>query len=138
MNTQELLDLANQGNVNAMFNLGVIYSKGDGEKESKPLAKTWYEKVAASGDSNAKNIIDLMAISDVSNRVSIDAQMCKAVASFGFGDTGFKYMLECLNDALDKSRDLRSPSENDIFQRREIYRHPGMITHLSEGDDYLR
>lgn len=34
MNTQELLDLANKGNVTAMFNLGVIYSKGDGEKQT--------------------------------------------------------------------------------------------------------
>ena len=138
MNTQELLDLANQGNVDAMYNLGVIYSKGDGEKKNKPLAKTWYEKAATCGDSDAKNIVDSMAISDASNRVSISAQMCKAVASFGLGDTGFEYALDCLNDALDKSQDLWSPSENDLFQRREIYRYLGMITYLSEGDDYLR
>lgn len=138
MSTQDLLELANQGNVTAMFNLGVIYSKGDGEKKNKPLAKTWYEKAAACGDADSKRIVDSMATSDALNRTSIGAQMYKAVASFNLGDIGFEYALECFNDALDKSQDLWSPTENDLFQRREIYRYLGMITYLGEGDNYLK
>ncbi|MDC4501121.1 sel1 repeat family protein, partial [Acinetobacter baumannii] len=52
---------ATQGNVNAQFNLGILYAKGLGVSKNYEIAKQWIEKAAEQGHENAKIIITQLA-----------------------------------------------------------------------------
>ena len=45
---------ADQGNADAQFALGNLYTKGDGVPKSEPEAIKWYQKAAAQGHAKAR------------------------------------------------------------------------------------
>ena len=51
------LPLAGQGNVNAQFNLGVMYDNGHGVKQDDVEAMKWYRKTAEQGNANAQALL---------------------------------------------------------------------------------
>ncbi len=50
----ELRPLAEQGNADAQYNLGLMYDKGYGVPQDYGQARQWYEKAAAQGKTNAQ------------------------------------------------------------------------------------
>ena len=137
--TQNMLDLANQGDSDAMYNLGVIYLKGINEKKNTPLAITWFEKAAAYGDTDAKKLIDSMQSDDILARAVISKENLDAYMSFQMGKSEYREAIAGYKRVLEKSEDIWTPTEKDLFTRREIYRNLGMITYLlKEGEQYLQ
>ena len=43
---------ANQGNVEAQFDLGMMYNKGEGVRQNKATAKEWFGKACDNGAQN--------------------------------------------------------------------------------------
>lgn len=138
MTTSELVSLANEGNVDAMYNLGVIYSTGDGVKMDKPLAKFWYEKAAENGDADAKELLESMESTDALKRIAVSGKVLEAYMSFQIGRAGFEDAKRSYKKALNSSEEIWSPTSEDLLQRREIYRYLGMITYLCKDEDYLK
>lgn len=62
--TQEEIQMniyfAEQGNAKAQFNLGLMYSKGEGVKQSKTNAVKWYKKSAEQGFAAAQYSLAIM------------------------------------------------------------------------------
>ena len=56
----DLLELAEQGDANAQFNLGVMYSNGQGVPENDKTAVMWYTKAAEQGFANAQGNLGFM------------------------------------------------------------------------------
>mgnify|MGYP003359089257 FL=1 len=56
------LPLAEQGNVNAQFNLGVMYYKGQGVKQDYFEAVKWYRQAEKQGDAKAQLNLGVMYI----------------------------------------------------------------------------
>ena len=54
MDFDETLDLANQGDANAQYSIGLIYSLGQGVPQDYYKASKWFEKSALKGNSNAQ------------------------------------------------------------------------------------
>ena len=54
------LQLAEQGDAQAQFNLGLIYYKGEGVRQDKQKAVEWYRKAAEQGDARAQYNLGLM------------------------------------------------------------------------------
>ena len=54
------LPLAEQGDVNAQFNLGVIYEKGQGVKQDYFEAVNWYRKASEQGYAKAQFNLGMM------------------------------------------------------------------------------
>lgn len=52
--------LAEQGNPNAQYNLGVIYDRGYGVERDYAKARAWYEKAAAQGNASAAHNLGMM------------------------------------------------------------------------------
>ena len=52
--------LAEQGNANAQYNLGVMYFKGEGVPQSYPNAVFWYRHAAWQGDASAQLELGVM------------------------------------------------------------------------------
>lgn len=52
--------LAEKGEVDSQYNLGVIYYSGDGVKQDYVEAAKWFRKAAAQGDRLARNYLGLM------------------------------------------------------------------------------
>ena len=52
--------LADQGDVNAQFNLGSMYEKGEGVPENDAEAVKWYRKAADQGNADAQLILGYM------------------------------------------------------------------------------
>ena len=52
---------AEAGDVDAQFNLGLHYFKGEGVSQNDALAKLWYTRAAAQGDVTAQYNLGLMA-----------------------------------------------------------------------------
>lgn len=52
--------LAEQGYASAQFNLGVMYSKGEGVKQDDIEAVKWYRKAAEQGHKNAQYNLGVM------------------------------------------------------------------------------
>ena len=50
----ELRPLAEQGDADAQYNLGLMYDKGYGVPQDYGQARQWYEKAAAQGKTNAQ------------------------------------------------------------------------------------
>ncbi len=50
----ELRPLAEQGNADAQYNLGLMYDKGHGVPQDYGQARQWYEKAAAQGNAMAQ------------------------------------------------------------------------------------
>ena len=46
--------LANQGDVDSQFNLGLMYSQGEGVRQDYSKARQWYEKAANQGSAEAQ------------------------------------------------------------------------------------
>ncbi|HHF7224569.1 TPA: tetratricopeptide repeat protein [Haemophilus influenzae] len=53
------LPLAEQGDANVQFNLGVMYAEGQGVKQDDFEAVKWYRKAAEQGDANAQAYLGL-------------------------------------------------------------------------------
>jgi TPR repeat protein len=51
---------AEQGNVDAQNNLGVMYYSGEGVSRDTDKAKEWFSKAAAQGNEEAKANLDAM------------------------------------------------------------------------------
>jgi TPR repeat protein len=51
------LKAAEQGNVKAQYNLGVMYDTGAGVPRSHTQAVAWYSKAADQGDADAKRAL---------------------------------------------------------------------------------
>ncbi|MCA1955421.1 MAG: sel1 repeat family protein, partial [Zymomonas sp.] len=51
---------ANQGLVEAEFNLGIAYLKGQGVQKDKDKATFWLGKAADKGDSHAQDVLEMM------------------------------------------------------------------------------
>ena len=51
---------AEQGDASAQYNLGVMYSKGQGVPQDYKEAVVWYRKAAQQGDANAQNNLGVM------------------------------------------------------------------------------
>ena len=47
---QWYLKAAEQGYADAQYNLGLMYEKGQGVRQSKIVAKEWFKKACANGD----------------------------------------------------------------------------------------
>jgi len=56
------LPLAEQGNVNAQFNLGLMYQKGEGVKQDYFEAVKWYRQAEKQGDAKAQLNLGVMYI----------------------------------------------------------------------------
>lgn len=54
-NINDLIKKAEQGDVEAQFNLGIAYEKGYGVEQSYEKAVYWYTKAAEQGNANAQN-----------------------------------------------------------------------------------
>ena len=52
--------LAEEGNSTAQFNLGLMYDKGDGLRQSFPKAVKWYRNAAKQGNQSAQFNLGLM------------------------------------------------------------------------------
>ncbi len=59
---RELRPLANQGNAEAQFNLGVMYDKGEGVPQDDTEAVKWYRKAAEQGYAEAQYSLGLMYV----------------------------------------------------------------------------
>ena len=59
-NLNEMALFANQGNVDAQYNLGVMYEKGEGVRQDYRKAIEWYEKSANQGYAAAQYNLGLM------------------------------------------------------------------------------
>ncbi len=57
---REFRPLANQGNADAQYNLGVMYDNGLGVPQDHAEAAKWYRKAAEQGEANAQNLLGLM------------------------------------------------------------------------------
>ena len=51
---------ADQGHVEAQFNLGICYEDGDGVEWSYTEAMKWYSKAATQGHEEAKYLLDIL------------------------------------------------------------------------------
>jgi hypothetical protein len=51
---------ANEGNPDAQFNLGVLYSRGHGVPQDHEQAAKWYRKAAEQGDAPAQSMLGYM------------------------------------------------------------------------------
>ena len=63
MSQQEIEVLASKamaGDVDAQFNLGVMYANGEGVRQDYVKAREWYEKAAAQGNADAQFNLGLM------------------------------------------------------------------------------
>lgn len=58
-NIAELTERAQKGDVTAQFNLGVMYSRGDGVLKDSTEAVKWYRKAAEQGDADAQYSLGL-------------------------------------------------------------------------------
>ena len=56
----EVRRLAEQGDAEAQFNLGVMYAQGQGTPQSYPDALKWYRKAAEQGNANAQFNLGVM------------------------------------------------------------------------------
>ena len=54
------LPLAEQGDANVQFNLGVMYAEGQGVKQDDFEAVKWYRKAAEQGDADAQAILGFL------------------------------------------------------------------------------
>ena len=52
--------LANQGDAEAQFDLGIMYSTGEGVRQDSTKAFEWYQKSANQGDAIAQHYLGLM------------------------------------------------------------------------------
>ncbi len=57
---KEFRILAEQGNAEAQFNLGIMYVEGKGVSKDNTEAVKWYRKAAEQGDAQAQNNLGLM------------------------------------------------------------------------------
>jgi TPR repeat protein len=57
---REWRPLAEQGDADAQYNLGVMYDKGPGVPQDYVQARQWYEQAAAQGDANAQSNLGVM------------------------------------------------------------------------------
>ena len=57
---REWIPLAEQGDADAQYNLGVMYDKGPGAPQDYVQARQWYEKAAVQGDANAQSNLGVM------------------------------------------------------------------------------
>ena len=57
---KELRPLAEQGDANAQFNLGVLYYNGEGVSQDYVQARQWFEKAAAQGYVYAQNSLGVL------------------------------------------------------------------------------
>jgi TPR repeat protein len=67
---------AEQGHALAQFNLGVMYSRGQGVERDRDLASFWITKAAERGDCGAQYMLGMNH-----NRLSLDQQPAKAAES---------------------------------------------------------
>ncbi len=56
----EFKPLAEQGDANAQYNLGIMYDKGQGVEKDYAQAMEWYARAARQGQPNAQNNLGLM------------------------------------------------------------------------------
>jgi TPR repeat protein len=81
---QILRPLADQGNANAQFNLGVIYDRGQGVPQDYAQAVAWYRKAAEQGDPFAQfNLCVMYANSHGVTQDYIEALMWFLLGSSG-------------------------------------------------------
>ncbi|MCH9750275.1 MAG: sel1 repeat family protein, partial [Proteobacteria bacterium] len=57
---KEWQSLADQGDADAQYSLGLMYAKGDGVLKDYKQAAKWYQKAADQGDADAQYILGLM------------------------------------------------------------------------------
>ena len=69
---------ANQGDAAAQYNLGYMYSKGEGVRQDDAKAVEWYQKAANQGDANAQTNLGVMYI----NGEGVQQDDAKAVEWF--------------------------------------------------------
>ena len=102
---------ASQGNPNAQYSLGYLYSKGLGLQQSFLDAAYWYNKSAAQGNANALNSLATLYysgngvsknLSEATRLARIAAERGHAVAQFNMGfiyERGINVQID-LNEAL--------------------------------------
>ena len=81
------LPLAEQGEANVQFNLGVMYANGQGVKQDDVEAVKWYRKAAEQGNANAQMILGTVYF------LGKGVQFNKALAKEWFGkacDNGYQ------------------------------------------------
>ena len=57
---KETLQVAEQGNAQAQFNLGVMYANGQGVRQDYAQAVQWYRRAAEQGHAQAQNNLGVM------------------------------------------------------------------------------
>ena len=72
---RELRPLAKQGNTNAQFNLGIMYSEGKGVPQDYAEAVKWHRKAAEQGDAEAQYNLGVM----YGNGLSVPQDYAEAV-----------------------------------------------------------
>ena len=88
----ETKTLAEQGNANAQYNLGVMYGKGDGVPQDYAEAVKWYRKAAEQGDVDAQFNLGIMygkGEEGVPQDYAEAAKWYRKVAEQGEGDAQF-------------------------------------------------
>jgi TPR repeat protein len=104
--TRRMQRLAEEGNVRAMFNLGVMYEKGQGGlRIDNTQARYWYEKAAKSGDVNAQYNLGLMHAHGRGTPKSTQDAIFWFRKAADAGDPGAQYNLAVMYDqGLDGER----------------------------------
>ena len=57
---EQTTKLANEGNAEAQFNLGILYAKGRGVPQDYKQAHIWLQKAADQGDASAQTSVGLL------------------------------------------------------------------------------
>ena len=57
---KEFLPLAEQGNIKAQFNMGILYEKGQGVPQNFQEAFRWYYLAAEQGDASTQNVLGML------------------------------------------------------------------------------
>ncbi len=62
LSVEEIMLLAEQGDVNAQFNLGLMYYRGNGVLQDYKLAHKWFNIASAQGDAEARRALSLITV----------------------------------------------------------------------------
>ena len=85
---KELRPLAERDDVNAQYNVGVMYGQGDGVERNDPEARKWFRKAAQQEHVGAQMNLDIIYSRDggVPRNDAMAATWCRKAAERGFPD----------------------------------------------------
>ena len=76
---------------------------------------------------------------DAALRVSFQSKFLRAYSTWFTAGIHDRSVIELFEQTLEASNNLYAPTNDDLFQRREVYRYLGMFTyHLEDGSGFLQ